>query len=73
MDMLELKRKARIVMGMKAMGPALGVLAIAIAFAVGTYISKHSDPDSAGEQIAERVLEVYGIDHDFTPDDEPAK
>jgi len=67
---VDILKKARILMRMKGMGPSMGVLAISIAFAVGTYVSNHTDvKDGPLEQTAEMVLDMYGIDYDFTPDE----
>jgi hypothetical protein len=68
---MDLLKRAKILMNVKAMGPSVAVLVIAIAFAVGTYAKEHSKkPDQPLEQAAELVLEMVGIDHDFTPESE---
>lgn len=55
---------------LKNLGPIAAVVVIAVAFGVGMYASKHSKvKDGPVEQFAEGVLEKYGIEVDFTPED----
>ena len=58
---------------LKNLGPIAAVVVIAVAFGVGMYASKHSKvKDGPVEQLAEGVLEKYGIEVDFTPEDNAA-
>lgn len=58
---------------LKNLGLIAAVVVIAVAFAVGMYASKHSKvKDGPVEQLAESVLEKYGIEVDFTPEDNAA-